>query len=216
METLLSFVFGQFLCVSRRRHLFEHGRRTRTERKRPETGAARRSASRTSAASQSRRILHAPQGAFADMDLNGVVSLLESHWVVLEAELAEIHKDYAAMRAFTRKYGEYWNRSLATLKKMRMAKETQLKEYAPEMPLLLSCHTHREALPTVPRRIKFQMELFNLHTQQGRDLCYKLSQVASTIKTHPHQLAPQLSIEVVSPILANAQNPLAVPQRLSG
>jgi len=60
------------------------------------------------------------------------------------------------------------------------------------------------------------MELFNLHIQQGRDLCYKLSQVASTIKTQPHQLAPQLSVEVVSPILANAQNPLAVPQRPSG
>lgn len=81
---------------------------------------------------------------------------------------------------------------------------------------LCSSATCTETLPILPRRIKFQMELFNLHIQQGRDLCYKLSQVASTIKTQPHQLAPQLSVEVVSPILANAQNPLAVPQRPSG
>ena len=51
-------------------------------------------------------------------------------------------------------------------------------------------------------RIKFQMELFNLHIQQGRDLCAKLSSVASVIKTPPAQLQSQLAIEVVSPILA--------------
>ena len=59
-------------------------------------------------------------------------------------------------------------------------------------------------------RIKFQMELFNLHIQQGRDLCSKLSSVASVIKTPPAQLQSQLAIEVVSPILANSQNPLSV------
>ena len=59
-------------------------------------------------------------------------------------------------------------------------------------------------------RIKFQMELFNLHIQQGRDLCSKLSSVASVIKTPPAQLQTQLAIEVVSPILANSQNPLSV------
>ena len=45
-------------------------------------------------------------------------------------------------------------------------------------------------------RIKFQMELFNLHIQQGRDLCAKLSSVASVIKTPPAQLQSQLAIEV--------------------
>ena len=47
---------------------------------------------------------------------------------------------------------------------------------------------------------------------QGRDLCYKLSNpgLASTIKTAPAQLQAQLAIEVVSPILANANNPLTV------
>ena len=62
------------------------------------------------------------------------------------------------------------------------------------------------------KEIKFQMELFNLHIQQGRALCYKLSNpgLASTIKTAPAQLQAQLAIEVVSPILANANNPLTV------
>ena len=45
---------------------------------------------------------------------------------------------------------------------------------------------------------------------QGRDLCSKLSSVASVIKTPPSQLQSQLAIEVVSPILANSQNPLSV------
>ena len=75
---------------------------------------------------------------------------------------------------------------MAQLKKLRTQKENLLKE------------------------IKFQMELFNLHIQQGRDLCSKLSSVASLIKTPPSQLQSQLAIEVVSPILANSQNPLSV------
>ena len=125
-------------------------------------------------------------GLYADMDLTGVISTLESHWVVLDAELSEIRKDFATLRALTRKHGDFWSRPMAQLKKLRTQKENLLKE------------------------IKFQMELFNLHIQQGRDLCSKLSSVASVIKTPPAQLQSQLAIEVVSPILANSQNPLSV------
>ena len=39
------------------------------------------------------------------VDLTGVVSTLESHWVVLDAELSEIRKDFAVLRALTRKHG---------------------------------------------------------------------------------------------------------------
>ena len=125
-------------------------------------------------------------GLYAEMDLTGVVSTLESHWVVLDAELSEIRKDFASLRTLTRKHGDFWSRPMAQLKKVRTQKENLLKE------------------------IKFQMELFNLHIQQGRDLCSKLSSVASVIKTPPAQLQSQLAIEVVSPILANSQNPLSV------
>ena len=45
---------------------------------------------------------------------------------------------------------------------------------------------------------------------QGRDLCAKLSTSASVIKSAPSQLQTQLAIEVVSPILANSQNPVTV------
>ena len=91
------------------------------------------------------------KGEYASMDLTSVVGTLESHWVVLDAELAEIKKDIASLRC--------------------------------------------RAPPP-----------------QGRDLCYKLSNpgLASTIKTAPAQLQAQLAIEVVSPILANANNPLTV------
>jgi hypothetical protein len=47
---------------------------------------------------------------------------------------------------------------------------------------------------------------------QGRDLCAKLAQphMASTIKSAPTQQHSQLAIEVVSPILANSNNPVSV------
>ena len=80
------------------------------------------------------------------------------------------------------------------------------------MRAIYECLSHKCLTLALPdeRRIKFQMELFNLHIQQGRDLCTKLSSVASVIKTPPAQLQSQLAIEVVSPILANSQNPLPV------
>ena len=62
------------------------------------------------------------------VDLTGVVSTLESHWVVLDAELSEIRKDFAVLRALTRKHGEFWMRPMAQLKKLRTQKENLLKE----------------------------------------------------------------------------------------
>lgn len=84
----------------------------------------------------------ASAGVYADMDLTGIVSTLESHWVVLDAELSEIRKDYATLRALTRKHGEFWNRSMAQLKKLRVQKENLLKEYAarPPPPPPISLH----------------------------------------------------------------------------
>lgn len=58
-----------------------------------------------------------------------MVSTLESHWVVLDAELSEIRKDFGTLRALTRKHGEFWMRPMAQLKKLRVQKENLLKEY---------------------------------------------------------------------------------------
>jgi hypothetical protein len=163
-------------------------------------------------------------GLYAEMDLTGVVSTLESHWVVLDAELSEIRKDFATLKALSRKHGDFWSRPMAQLKKLRTQKENLLKECAHTLHentttnAHMPKHTHTHVLPTHPTqvyahdfdgRIKFQMELFNLHIQQGRDLCSKLSSVASVIKTPPAQLQSQLAIEVVSPILANSQKCVA-------
>ena len=157
---------------------------------------------------------------YGQMDLTGVISTLESHWVVLDAELSEIRKDFNSLKALTHKHGDFWSRPMAQLKKLRTQKENLLKEYAAAQPRVHAAarlrtrysgsHSLPPLLCTHPHRIKFQMELFNLHIQQGRDLCAKLSSVASVIKTPPAQLQSQLAIEVVSPILANSQNPLSV------
>ena len=69
-------------------------------------------------------------GLYAEMDLTGVVSTLESHWVVLDAELSEIKKDFNTLRALTRKHGDFWSRPMAQLKKLRTQKENLLKECA--------------------------------------------------------------------------------------
>ena len=73
-------------------------------------------------------------GLYASMDLTGVVSTLESHWVVLDAELSEIRKDFATLRALTRKHGDFWSRPMAQLKKLRAQKENLLKESAARAP----------------------------------------------------------------------------------
>ena len=43
------------------------------------------------------------KGEYASMDLTSVVGTLESHWVVLDAELAEIKKDIAAKKKLLEK-----------------------------------------------------------------------------------------------------------------
>ena len=67
---------------------------------------------------------------YADMDLSGVVGTLESHWVVLDAEVTEIRKDYDTLCHFAAKHGDAWSRSMSHLKKLRIKKENLLKESA--------------------------------------------------------------------------------------
>ena len=61
---------------------------------------------------------------YGQMDLTGVISTLESHWVVLDAELSEIRKDFAILKALTRKHGDFWSWPIAQLKKLCTQKET--------------------------------------------------------------------------------------------
>ena len=71
---------------------------------------------------------------YGQMDLTGVISTLESHWVVLDAELSEIRKDFNSLKALTHKHGDFWSRPMAQLKKLRTQKENLLKEYAAAQP----------------------------------------------------------------------------------
>ena len=71
---------------------------------------------------------------YGQMDLTGVISTLESHWVVLDAELSEIRKDFATLKALTHKHGDFWSRPMAQLKKLRTQKENLLKECAAARP----------------------------------------------------------------------------------
>ena len=80
-----------------------------------------------------------------------------------------------------------------------------------------STHIQQARAPQLRAAQKLRVRRAAAHVRrappvQGRDLCYKLSNpgLASTIKTAPAQLQAQLAIEVVSPILANANNPLTV------
>ena len=72
-------------------------------------------------------------GLYSALDLTGVISTLESHWVVLDAELSEIRKDFTTLRGLTRKHGDFWSRPLAQLKKLRTQKENLLKESVPHI-----------------------------------------------------------------------------------
>ena len=87
------------------------------------------------------------------VDLTGVVSTLESHWVVLDAELSEIRKDFGTLRALTRKHGEFWTRPMAQLKKLRIQKENLLKECVLAAQLRISVKFSRPltARPAVAR-----------------------------------------------------------------
>lgn len=52
----------------------------------------------------------------AKSDLVNVLGQLESHWVVLEAEVVEVNKDIAYCEQCLHKYGDYFAHPLQNLK----------------------------------------------------------------------------------------------------
>jgi hypothetical protein len=136
------------------------------------------------------------QGDFKNADLTTCLATLEAHYVVLEAELDELNRDIRLLRDYAKRYASdrLWDEPIAQLKKIRAQKEALLKS------------------------IKFQMDLFNLHINQGRDLCAKLARVSSTIRPQAAQAfeSQTLAIDVVSSILANARSTEEDSQRAAG
>mmetsp|Transcript_5815 Transcript_5815/g.13941 ORF Transcript_5815/g.13941 Transcript_5815/m.13941 type:complete len:109 (+) Transcript_5815:232-558(+) len=64
----------------------------------------------------------------AKSDLVNVLSRLEAHWVVLEAELVEINKDITYCEQCVKKYGEYFTYPLQHLKDLKRTKKQKMKD----------------------------------------------------------------------------------------
>mmetsp|Transcript_31984 Transcript_31984/g.101959 ORF Transcript_31984/g.101959 Transcript_31984/m.101959 type:complete len:108 (-) Transcript_31984:105-428(-) len=64
----------------------------------------------------------------AKSDLLQVLSRLEAHWVVLEAELVEINKDILFCEQCLQKYGEHFSFPLHHLKELKKSKKHKMKE----------------------------------------------------------------------------------------
>uniref|UniRef100_A0A7S3X8L5 Uncharacterized protein n=1 Tax=Strombidinopsis acuminata TaxID=141414 RepID=A0A7S3X8L5_9SPIT len=64
----------------------------------------------------------------AKSDLVSVLSSLEAHWHVLEAEVIEINRDIDYCEQCLRKYGEWFNSPLQYLKELKRTKKNKMKE----------------------------------------------------------------------------------------
>jgi len=64
----------------------------------------------------------------AKSDLVNVLSSLEAHWHVLEAEVVEINRDIEYCEQCLRKYGEWFNSPLQYLRELKRTKKNKMKE----------------------------------------------------------------------------------------
>ena len=64
----------------------------------------------------------------AKSDLINVLSSLEAHWHVLEAEVVEINRDIEYCEQCLRKYGEWFNSPLQYLRELKRTKKNKMKE----------------------------------------------------------------------------------------
>ena len=62
----------------------------------------------------------------AKSDLVNVLSSLEAHWHVLEAEVVEINKDIEYCEQCLRKYGEWFNSPLQYLRELKRTKKNKM------------------------------------------------------------------------------------------
>ena len=64
--------------------------------------------------------------AEAKSDLVNVLSSLEAHWHVLEAEVIEINRDIEYSEQCLRKYGEWFNSPLQYLRELKRTKKNKM------------------------------------------------------------------------------------------
>eukprot|EP00002_Diphylleia_rotans_P028258 TRINITY_DN5702_c0_g1_i1.p1 TRINITY_DN5702_c0_g1~~TRINITY_DN5702_c0_g1_i1.p1 ORF type:complete len:182 (+),score=42.85 TRINITY_DN5702_c0_g1_i1:77-622(+) len=118
-------------------------------------------------------------------DLLNVIATLEAYRVVYEAEIAELDRDLKLCDELSSKYGDFWKGTINHLRQTKTLKQNQCKD------------------------IQFQLDLFKLHLQQGKDLCRRLCATGQEIRvTHSEGSCPdQFEIEVQSQILSKAPLP---------
>ena len=92
--------------------------------------------------------------AEAKSDLVNVLSSLEAHWHVLEAEVIEINRDIEYSEQCLRKYGEWFNSPLQYLRELKRTKKNKMCA-APTAPArsehvgCLGPPSHTRGTPTV-------------------------------------------------------------------
>ena len=69
---------------------------------------------------------HVCARADAKSDLVNVLSSLEAHWHVLEAEVIEINRDIEYSEQCLRKYGEWFNSPLQYLRELKRTKKNKM------------------------------------------------------------------------------------------
>ena len=79
----------------------------------------------------------------AKSDLVNVLSSLEAHWHVLEAEVVEINRDIDYCEQCLRKYGEWFNSPLQYLRELKRTKKNKMCNY----PHIAPPHTARGQQP---------------------------------------------------------------------
>ena len=70
--------------------------------------------------------LHRRRSQDAKSDLVNVLSSLEAHWHVLEAEVVEINRDIDYCEQCLRKYGEWFNSPLQYLRELKRTKKNKM------------------------------------------------------------------------------------------
>eukprot|EP00656_Telonema_subtile_P004856 TRINITY_DN12217_c0_g2_i1.p1 TRINITY_DN12217_c0_g2~~TRINITY_DN12217_c0_g2_i1.p1 ORF type:complete len:190 (+),score=46.68 TRINITY_DN12217_c0_g2_i1:33-572(+) len=134
-------------------------------------------------------VRRAPQVDNSGADLLSVVTTLEAHKAVYEAEIEEIEKDLRELLRMTELYGNFWEKPIYSLKRLGANRRNLIKD------------------------VNIQMELFNLHLNKGRELCRKLARMPVRVVQQQDGLTPsELTIECESPILANTHASLAAMQ----
>ena len=129
----------------------------------------------------------------AKSDLVNVLSSLEAHWHVLEAEVVEINRDIDYCEQCLRKYGEWFNSPLQYLRELKRTKKNKMCEHANP-----ATHAQSPCEPTArphaaPRRKEIirTMESFNANLQGGKKLVKSLEK--QSVRAHHHTCVLLLS-----------------------